>query len=153
MQTLSFPAVTDSPAFSLRELADRLLKSCKRNPVDVNRWPEWKRGRRDLSFEMIDNCLAAGGKREYARAIYLQKAAELVDPIDVDIPPLPEGMCMATEADLASDRALRMAALDGEITPAEARAIEETHTKEVKVIDLFLERLRRSSKYLTTRIG
>jgi hypothetical protein len=141
------------PPFSLRENADRLLKSCKRKPVDVNRWPEWRAGRRDLSFEMIDNCLQAGGKREYARAIYLQKAAELIDPMNVDVPPMDECKRLAVETDIASDRARQMALLDGEITPDEAREIEATHTKEVKVIDLFLERLRRSSKYLTTRIG
>lgn len=153
MASLAFPSVMRSPTVSLREAADKLLKSCKRKPVDVGRWAKWRAGERDLSFEMIDNALLAGGKREYARALYLQKAAELIDPVDDSVPQMTECQRMAVEADVASDHARQMALLDGEITLEEARRIEATHTEEVKVIDLLLERLRRSRNYLSARIG
>lgn len=142
MQTSSVPAVMHSPTVTLRELADRLLKSCTRRPVDIDRWAAWRASRRDLSFEMVDNALLAGGNRQYARALYLQKAAELVED-DSDVPPVEECQRLVTEADLESDRALRLALLDGKITPVEQKEIEIRFTNEVGVLNQFIERFRR----------
>jgi hypothetical protein len=155
VQTLSFPARVESPPFSLRELLDRFLNSCTRKPIgtDANRIKDWRAGKRDLSFDIIENGLLRGGKREHARAIYLQKAAELIDPIDVDIPPMDDCKRMVIEADAVSDRIRNLSLVDGTITSEEARKIEETHTRLVQAINSFVERIRRSSKYLTTRIG
>lgn len=153
METFSLASVVAAPSADvrLRELADRLLRSCTRKPVDIQRWVEWRRGRRVLSFDMLDNALAAGGKRVYARAIYLQKAADLID-VDTDVPPLPDIQHRAVEADCASDRAREMAAIDG-MTDEERKTLEVALTEESGVIDLFLERLRRSARTGEMRIG
>jgi hypothetical protein len=157
MSTLAFPDVGDSSTASVRfrELVERFLDSCKRKPIgtDANRIKDWRASKRDLSFDIIDNGLLRGGRREYARAIYLQKAAELIDPIDVDVPPMDECKRMMIEADVVSDRVRNLALVDGQITSEEARTIEETHTDEVKFLNSFVERIRRSSTYRTTRFG
>ena len=127
----------------MRELTDRLLKSCKRKPVDVQRWVEWRRGRRDLSIEMLRNAVDAGGSRVYARAILLQLLSDFADDGTDTPPPLAECARLAIEADLASDRARQMALLDGKITPDEHQQLEVTHTHERSVIDLVLSALRR----------
>ena len=144
MPTLSFVAPVDSPTATLRDKADRFFRSCKRAPVgtDANRLKDWRRGRSPLSFDMIESGLRRGGNREYARAIYLQKAAELVTD-DSDVPPVEVVARQITEADVASDRAIRLALLDGQITPEERCEIEVTHIRERSIIDCLLERLRR----------
>lgn len=145
MTTCSLPAALDRPPESVRmfELADRLLKSCTRKPVDVQRWVEWKRGRRDLSIEMLRNAVAAGGRRAYARAVLLQLLSDFVDD-DRDVPSLEDVQRMAVDADCASDRARELAALDG-MTDDERKELEIALTHEHGVIDLFLERLRRTA--------
>src|SRR5688572_26526644 len=145
MNTLAFPAPLESSTGSvrMRELSDRLLKSCTRKPIDVQRWHEWKRGRRDLSIEMLQNAVNAGGKKVYARAILLQVLADFADDGSETPPSLHECERLAIEADLASDRARQMALLDGTITPDEVRELEVTYSEEISVSEMLLSRLRR----------
>ena len=137
----------------LVELADRLLKSCKRKPVDVQRWVRWRAERCDLSIEMLQNAVRAGGSRAYARAILLQLLSDFADDGTDSPPPLDECQRLAIEADLASDRARQMALLDGRITPDEHREMEVTFTHEQSILGLFLARLRRSVRPVPQQVG
>jgi hypothetical protein len=154
VKTLPFDAALagPSPSLRLRELADRLLKSCQRRPTDVQRWHDWKRGRRDLSVEMLQNAVAAGGKRVYARAVLLQLLSDFVED-GTDLPSLEEIQRDAIEADSRTNRVRQLALLDGQIDPAEKSELEVAITEECRVFDMYLERLRRSPDYLTLRVG
>ena len=154
MTTLPFGGfLADPPVpLRLRDLADRLLKSCRRKPIDVQRWHEWKRGKRDLSIEMIRNAIAAGGNRGHARAVLLQLLSDLSDAEDA-VPAIEEILRLLVEIDGRGDRVRQLALLDGRIDAHEKRELEITLTEEVGVINLLLERLRRSPDYLTLRIG
>lgn len=152
MQTLSFAPDMQSPAGTLRQLADRLLKSCIRKPVDIDRWAAWRAGRRPLCFDMIENALLAGGRREYARAIYLEKLSELVDD-DSDVPPVEDCHRLVIEADVASDRARQLALLDGRLTDDECRHLDTVLMEEQSAMEKLRERLRRVRSSFTVRTG